>query len=193
MEALKYGNESLAVNEKLIQHYFNQLSIGDQEHCYRVEELSLKIAKELKDESINFEDLKLAARYHDVGKIKIPKRILEKPGALTHEERQHIMVHSKFSSQLLEQTGHGKDVVKFVMLHHENFDGSGYPFGLKGAQIPIEARIIRVADVFDALSSVRSYKSDFPTFECLKIMEESKLLYEEKFYTALLMVASKSS
>lgn len=84
-----------------------------------MEDLSLKIAKGLKAERINFEDLKLTARDHDIGKLKIPKRILEKPGALTNEERQHIIVHFKFSSQLLEWTGRGKDLVKFAMLHHE--------------------------------------------------------------------------
>jgi HD-GYP domain-containing protein (c-di-GMP phosphodiesterase class II) len=129
--------------------------------------------------------LAIAARYHDVGKIMIPKRILNKPGKLTEEEKRHIMVHSKYSSQILEQTGHSKRVVQFAMLHHENFDGSEYPFGYKGDRIPIEARIIRVADVFDALHSKRAYKEALQIDLCLQIMKSDNAVLDDNVLNVL--------
>ncbi len=128
--------------------------------------------------NINMSALQIAARYHDIGKIKIPQRILSKKTALTDAEKRHIMVHSKFSSQILEHTGHSSDVVKYAMLHHENCDGSGYPFGLKKEKIPLESRIIRVADVFDALHSKRAYKEALPIDMCLSIMKKEQSAYD---------------
>lgn len=173
VEALKYN-----VQES-IDYYFNQLSNADQAHCLRVEALSLKLANAMNLPKEKHGDLALAARYHDVGKVKIPKRILEKPSNLTKEERQIIMVHSKFSSQLLEQTLHSKNVIRFALLHHENMDGTGYPFGYKGFQIPFEARIIRVADAYDALHSKRAYKDALPMDGCLLLLNEDGPIFDQ--------------
>lgn len=96
-----------------------------------------------------------------------------------------MMVHSKYSSQILEQTGHCKKVIQYAMLHHENYDGSGYPFGLKENQIPLEARIIRVADVFEALHSERSYKRALPIDVCLKIIHDERHAYDPRVVEVL--------
>lgn len=156
------------MNRKSIYDYFDLLSDNDRAHCHRVEKLSCKIAKYLDGECINKEALCIGARFHDVGKILVPKCILNKPEKLTSEERQQIMSHSVYSAQFLSLSGFEDQVAKLVLLHHENFDGSGYPLGISGLDIPIEARIIRVADVFDALSSERVYKKKIAQKACLE-------------------------
>ncbi len=161
-----------------IEYYFSQLSYAEQAHCLRVRDLSIRLGQAMNLPKEKFHDLAQAAAFHDVGKIKIPKRILEKPGKLTDEERTIIMVHSKYSSQILEQTGHSKAVIQFAMLHHENFDGTGYPFGYSDLHIPLESRIIRVADAFDALHSKRSYKEALPIDICLGIMRGDEVLFD---------------
>lgn len=159
------------MNKNPIYSYFNQLSDNDQAHCLRVEKLSVTLAKNLGQKGVNFEALSLAARFHDVGKILVPNCILNKPQKLNEAERQQIMSHPIYSSRFLTLSGFGTKVTKFALLHHENFDGSGYPFGLVGEDIPLEARIIRVADVYDALSSERVYKKAISCKGCLEQME----------------------
>lgn len=159
------------MNRNSIYCYFDKLSESDQAHCLRVEALSITIGKSVKNESVNFECLKIAARFHDVGKILIPNCILNKPQKLNNEERQLIMGHSIYSARFLELSGFESQVSNFALLHHENFDGSGYPLGIVGTDIPIEARIIRVADVFDALRSERVYKKTIGNMACLEQME----------------------
>lgn len=155
---------------KLAYGFFEQLSDHDRAHCLRVEKLSKIIANSITQECINDEALSIAARFHDVGKILVPKCILNKPEALNSEERQEIMNHSIYSARFLTMSGLNDSIVKFALLHHENFDGTGYPFGISGLDIPIESRIIRVADVFDALSSERVYKKRIGNLACLAQM-----------------------
>lgn len=179
MEALSYQIQDN------IEYYFNQLSSADQAHSLRVEALSLKLAEAMNLPKERHCALALAARYHDVGKIKISRKILEKPSALNAEERQFIMVHSKYSSQILEQTGQSRPVIQFAMLHHENYDGTGYPFGYKGSQIPLEARIIRVADAYDALHSKRAYKDALPVDICLQVLAKDSHVFDSEILEVL--------
>ena len=100
----------------------------------------------------------LASLFHDIGKFFIPDEILNKPSKLSDEELNYIKMHSTYSSELLK----GKfieDISQIVEQHHERLDGSGYPKGLKGNQIRIEARIIGVADSYDAMTTNRAYRS----------------------------------
>lgn len=192
-EGLIIEAQKLLRDEYSIDEYFRMLSDEDQKHCLRVEELSVKIALELKETPIDLENLRIAARYHDVGKVKIPKKILHKKTALSKEERAIIMVHSKYSSQILEYTGFNKSVVRFAMLHHENFDGTGYPFGLVGEQIPIESRIIRVADVYDALHSARQYKHALQIEICFKVMKNEADFFDESVFQQLQCIIGSNS
>ena len=149
--------------------------------------LSMRIALQMsayKDIDI----LKRAAKYHDLGKLKIPNEILNKSGILNQEERKAIMIHAKYSGEMLCSVGEDRRVIEIAMLHHENFDGTGYPFKMKGNNIPLEARIIRVADVFDALRSERPYKNIFPINDCKDIMLREKEHYDPEVLKALMTI-----
>jgi PAS domain S-box-containing protein len=131
------------------------------EHTQRVGSTSAAIAAQMGLDSDQVETLRLAAPLHDVGKIGIPDRILLKPGKLTAEEYEVMETHTMLGARLL--TGSGSPVLQMGTLiaesHHEHWDGSGYPRGCAGETIPLVGRIVAVADVFDALTHDRPYKS----------------------------------
>ena len=137
-------------------------------HTSRVTNYALEIAKKisLKNKEINanekfFEDVHIASLLHDIGKIGIPETILNKVGALTPEERKIINEHPSIGVNILQPINELKTVLLGVKYHHERFDGTGYPEGLKGDQIPLIAAIISVADSFDAMTSDRPYRKGF--------------------------------
>lgn len=120
--------------------------------------------------------LRIASPLHDVGKVAIPDGILLKPGPLTVEERSLMERHAEIGHEML--SGSGQDLLDLgatlALTHHEHFDGSGYPHGLAGEGIPIEGRIAAVADVFDALTSDRIYRSAFPVQHAVKILRQRR-------------------
>jgi HD-GYP domain-containing protein (c-di-GMP phosphodiesterase class II) len=128
-------------------------------HSDRVTRYSVIIAKEmgLKDEEI--EKIRISAQLHDVGKIGIEDRILKKPGALTPEEFEVMKTHTTKGAAILRPVEMLKEMLPGIELHHESLDGRGYPFGLKGDQIPLMPRIIMVADTFDAMTTNRPYQA----------------------------------
>lgn len=117
-----------------------------------------------------------AAPMHDVGKIGIPDYILLKPGKLTHEEFEVMKGHARLGYELLKDSGSEilRAGAQIAISHHEKFDGSGYPNGLKGHEIPIFGRIVAVADVFDALTSERPYKKAWPLEEACNFLETGR-------------------
>jgi two-component system response regulator RpfG len=134
------------------------------------------LAKELGLTVDEQEAIELAAPLHDIGKIGIPDRILQFNGALSPEEKQIMQTHTTIGYDLLKDS-----MSKYVRMaaviahsHHEKFDGTGYPHGLKGNDIPLEARIVAIADVYDALTSVRPYKAAWPTDEAFHYIEREK-------------------
>jgi HD-GYP domain-containing protein (c-di-GMP phosphodiesterase class II) len=108
------------------------------------------------------ENISIAAQLHDIGKIGIPDAVLQKPGRLTPEEYGLIKLHPQIGRKILEKVGHFGRLLAVVELHHENHDGTGYPYGLAGHDVPIGARIVHVADSFDAMTTTRSYRSALP-------------------------------
>ena len=128
-------------------------------HSDRVTRFSVIIAKEmgLTDEEV--EKIRISAQLHDVGKIGIEDRILKKPGALTPEEFEIMKTHTTKGAAILRPVEMLKDMLPGIELHHESLDGRGYPFGLKGEQIPLMPRIIMVADTFDAMTTNRPYQA----------------------------------
>ncbi len=133
-------------------------SVAIKEHSTRVSELSVSIAKKLGFSKTNSNDIKTMGLIHDIGKIVIDLHILDKPGKLTDEERKIIEQHSLSGSRMLNSSHEYARLAAGVLHHHERIDGKGYPNGIKGDQIPIESKIIAVADAFDAMTAKRPYR-----------------------------------
>jgi HD-GYP domain-containing protein (c-di-GMP phosphodiesterase class II) len=128
-------------------------------HSDRVTRYSLLIAAELGLPEDFLETVRISAQLHDVGKIGIEDRILKKPGALTPEEFEIMKTHTTKGAAILRPVEMLKDMLPGIELHHESLDGRGYPFGLKGDELPLMPRIIMVADTFDAMTTNRPYQA----------------------------------
>ena len=139
-------------------------------HSFRVAKFSLAISEQLRLDDASKSDLEIAAYMHDLGKIGVRGEVLGKPGKLTDEEFAEIKMHPVITEKILEPIHLPKHIVDGAIMHHERLDGSGYPFGAKGDAIPFFAQIIAVADVFDALTSSRPYRSAMPVEKALRIM-----------------------
>lgn len=141
-------------------------------HCDRVARYACALARatEIDEETLFW--FHLGALLHDVGKIVVPKAILNKPGVLTPEERALIEQHPDAGVELLGEIDFPWDVRPMLRHHHERWDGGGYPSGLEGEEIPIAARILCIADVYDALTSDRPYRTGFSSQRALEIMRE---------------------
>jgi diguanylate cyclase (GGDEF)-like protein/putative nucleotidyltransferase with HDIG domain len=128
------------------------------DHLQRVRVYAVEVAKELKISAEEMEALQAAALLHDIGKLAVPEHIISKPGRLTPEEFEKMKIHPVVGAEILERVRFPYPVVPIVRAHHEKYDGSGYPFGLKGDEIPIGARILSAVDFLDALASDRQYR-----------------------------------
>jgi HD-GYP domain-containing protein (c-di-GMP phosphodiesterase class II) len=139
-------------------------------HSDRVTRYSLMIAKEMDLPAEFLETLQISAQLHDVGKIGIEDRILKKPGALTAEEFEVMKTHTTKGANILRPVKQLAEMLPGIELHHEALDGRGYPYGLKDDQIPLLARVIAVADTFDALTTNRPYQHAHTPEEALRII-----------------------
>jgi HD-GYP domain-containing protein (c-di-GMP phosphodiesterase class II) len=140
-------------------------------HSDRVTRYSLMIGKEMNLPAAFMETLQISAQLHDVGKIGIEDHILKKPGALTAEEFEVMKTHTTKGANILRPVTQLAEMLPGIELHHEALDGRGYPYGLKGDQIPQLARVIAVADTFDALTTNRPYQHAHTPEEALKIIQ----------------------
>ncbi len=140
--------------------------------------------------------IQVAALLHDYGKIGIPDSILKKPGKLTKQEYEIVKNHSFKSRRILEQInfdGIFRAVPEIVGAHHEKLDGSGYPDGLKGDEIPLVARILAVADFFEAITAKRHYRGPMPLHEAIMLLKnESEKSFERKIVDAFFNYYSKT-
>jgi len=145
-------------------------------HILRIGFSSALIFRELGAEKKRIENIFFASLLHDIGKIGIPDSILQKPGKLTDEEYAIMQNHPEIGARILD--GSHTEVLdmayNIAYSHHEKWDGSGYPNGLRGEEIPVEARIVALADVYDALSSKRVYKDAFPRDKCVEIVSSER-------------------
>lgn len=140
-------------------------------HTRRVCDYSMSIARQIGLTSIQTEELHLSAILHDIGKIGVADRILQKPGKLEPDEFMEMCSHPQIGYDILEHVKSLRKMLGGVRHHHEKFDGTGYPDGKKGKQIPLIARIIAVADAFDAMTSNRSYRKSLGIETALKELE----------------------
>ncbi|MFD1037844.1 HD-GYP domain-containing protein [Virgibacillus byunsanensis] len=143
-------------------------------HNFRVALFAIKIGEELGVTPDHLRALAQGGVVHDVGKIQVPDQILNKPGKLTQEERAIIELHSVAGYEMCKRLGFMKEELDIIRHHHEKWDGSGYPDRIKGEQIPLLARILSVADVYDALTSSRSYRNAWTNEEAMSLIEEGK-------------------
>ncbi len=143
-------------------------------HSEQVRRLSVELAKMLGLSSTSVNVVSRAAALHDLGKIETPDAILHKNGPLTSEEWEILKKHPARTATILSSLDFLRDEVRAAVLHHERYDGAGYGVGLKGSQIPIEASIIAVADMFDAMNSDRPYRTKLPRATILAELEKTR-------------------
>ena len=166
---------------------FHDFETGN--HLLRMSRYARQIAEEMGLSQEHSEMIELASPMHDIGKIGIPDNILKKPGRLSEEEFEVIKAHPRIGHQILE--GSTSPVIQLgamiALTHQERFDGSGYPYSLSGHDIPVEGRIVAVADVFDALTSQRPYKPAWSFDQALEhIRQSSGTLFDPECVSAFL-------
>jgi HD-GYP domain-containing protein (c-di-GMP phosphodiesterase class II) len=162
------------MNEDVIRSFAQAVEAKDyytRGHSERVAEYACRLARALGMESREVERLQIAGMLHDIGKIGIPDRILLKPGALTGDEYEVMKRHSVVGRDILGPVEAMKDITDLIYHHHERMDGQGYPDGLAGDQIPFLARIICLADSYEAMTSNRAYRQALPMGKVLYTLE----------------------
>ncbi|NEB05496.1 HD-GYP domain-containing protein [Streptomyces sp. SID13726] len=161
-------------------------------HSERVGQASMMIARELGMDDTRTEVLRFAGILHDVGKLGVPTRLLRKDGPLTPEERRIIELHPEYGHEMVRGISFLGEARAAVLHHHERLDGSGYPYGLLGAQIPESARVVAVADAFDAMTSTRSYRRARPVGAALEELERcAGSQFDPRMVTALVRALSR--
>jgi diguanylate cyclase (GGDEF)-like protein/putative nucleotidyltransferase with HDIG domain len=156
------------------------------DHLQRVRVYAVEVGKELNVGPDEMAALQAAALLHDIGKLAIPEHIISKPGRLTPEEFEKMKIHPLVGAEILERVQFPYPVVPIVRAHHEKFDGTGYPLGLKGTAIPIGARILAAVDFLDALASDRQYRRALPLHEAMaRLVEESEKSFDPEVVRVL--------
>ena len=151
---------------------FNDCETG--EHILRIKNYSILIAEELNCSKFFIKEIEKYSSLHDIGKIGVSEVIIKKPGKLDEKEFEEVKKHVKIGWKLIKDLRVSKIAENIILYHHEKYDGSGYAFGLKKEEIPLEARIIAVADVYDALRQKRCYKESYSHEKAVEIIKNDK-------------------
>jgi putative nucleotidyltransferase with HDIG domain len=161
--------------ESILHHALRARDNYTLEHSSRVVALAEMIGNHLKLGDHEMDVLSLAAGFHDIGKIGIPDKILLKPSSLSGNEYEDIKAHPSIGANVLRSLGNKllDEVADCVLHHHEQWDGKGYPDGLKGEQIPIISRIISVVDAYDAMTTTRSYRTPMNKEDALEMIKSN--------------------
>jgi len=161
-------------------------------HSARVADLSATIAAQLGVSEEEVERVRIAGRLHDIGKIGTREAVLNKQGALTPEEFEHVKQHVVIGSQILAPLPHLGDIIAAIRAHHERWDGTGYPDGLRGDEIPLAARVIGAAEVYDALSTSRPYQDKMTPEQAVERMADlSGAVLDPAVFAALSTVVAR--
>ena len=156
------------------------------DHLQRVRIYAIEVAKDLNLSDEEIEALRAASLLHDIGKLAVPEHIINKPGKLTPEEFEKMKIHPIVGAEILERVNFPYPVVPVVRAHHEKYDGSGYPFGLKGDEIPIGARILACVDCLDALASDRQYRRALPLHDAMhEVVQQSGKAFDPRVVEVL--------
>lgn len=167
---VKMGNETIIA----IAHTVDAKDANTSQHSMRVAEYSVKIAERIGFDADQVDTIRKTALLHDIGKIKIPDSILNKPGKLTDEEYQIMKNHTVYGGEILKDFTLVDHVTDGALYHHERWDGKGYPHGLSGKDIPLNARIIAVSDAFDAMTARRVYREQMPFADVLMQLHKGR-------------------
>lgn len=171
----KYITELTPAGSTTLEGWVQALKRRDQEtegHSQRVVQMTVKLARRLGIEGARLEHVYCGALLHDIGKVIVPDSVLLKPGPLTDHEWEIMRLHPVYAVHLLKQINAFRPALIIPYCHHEKWDGSGYPRGLKGEEIPIEARIFAVVDVWDALVNDRIYRPAWSGEKALEYLYE---------------------
>ena len=169
-------SQAMAMRAAVVCAFSQMLDLRDLNtgmHSTRLAEWGLRVARSLGVPEHSLPDLEPGALLHDIGKVAIPEHILGKPGRLTDEEFEIVKRHPEFGWTVIRNLPGLEHTSLQILHHHENFDGTGYPAGLKGTEIPIGARIVSVIDAFDAMISTRPYRAGLPMEEVIRRLHES--------------------
>ena len=176
--ALEHSNRELMdAYDTTLEGWSKALELRDEEtegHTQRVTDLTVRLARRMGLDGDDLVQIKRGALLHDIGKMGIPDGILNKPGPLTEDEWEVMRRHTIYAYQMLAPIAYLKPALAIPCCHHERWDGSGYPLGWRGQDIPLPARIFAVADVFDALSSDRPYRKAWPKERVVEHLESHK-------------------
>lgn len=179
-----HAEEMASLHLRTIEALALAIGAKDQtthEHLKRVQVYARELGKELGLTPVEHEALQAAALLHDIGKLAVPEHIISKPGRLTPEEFEKMKIHPTVGAEILEQVRFPYPVAPIVRTHHEKWDGTGYPAGLKGEAIPIGARILSAVDCLDALASDRQYRRALPLDQAMEIVKsESGKAYDPR-------------
>jgi diguanylate cyclase (GGDEF)-like protein/putative nucleotidyltransferase with HDIG domain len=170
----KHVEEVASLHLRTIEALALAIEAKDQathEHLRRVRTYVEELGKELKISDSELDALRAAALLHDIGKLAVPEHIISKPGKMTAEEFEKMKIHPIVGAEILECVGFPCPVVPIVRAHHEKWDGTGYPYGLKGEEIPIGARILAAVDCLDAMASDRQYRRAMPLDQAMEHVE----------------------
>jgi putative nucleotidyltransferase with HDIG domain len=173
-EQRNHAEEVAALHRRTIEALALAIEAKDQtthDHLERVEVYAVEVGKELGLTPSELEAVRASALLHDIGKLAVPEYIISKPGKLTPEEFEKMKVHPVVGAEILERVRFPYAVAPIVQSHHEKWDGSGYPDGLAGEQIPIGARILSAVDCLDALASDRQYRRALPLEEAIRVVQ----------------------
>lgn len=165
---------SLSVNVELLNEILDVKEVDEYlyNHSLNVAVISNLIGKWMNLPQEDLDTLVLAGLVHDIGKLKVDPLVLNKPGKLTDEEFLEMKKHPAYSHKMLVEMGYtDQKMLKAVTLHHEKVDGSGYPLGITGDKLPIHAKILAIADIFDAMTSNRVYKERVSPFKVLEMFQ----------------------
>lgn len=192
---IKELEEQIAGIHKAVICAFNQvLDLKDLNtgfHSTRLAEWAIRVGRQMSIPESELRDLEVAALLHDIGKVGIPDSILQKPGRLTDEERALMNRHPEYGWAILRLFPGLEKASLFTLHHHENYDGTGYPGGLKGEEIPIGSRVVAVIDAFDAMVSNRPYRQGIPPDEAIRrLVQDSGTQFDPVVVRCFIAIAA---
>lgn len=186
-----YQNKLLkkeSIRSTFVSSFMKALEVKDyvvEGHVMRMEEIAIRIGEALSLHRDKLDKLILLTRFHDIGKIGIPDSILKKPGPLTEAEWKVMRTHSSIGERIALEAADIRDIAHLILKHHEHWDGGGYPLGLEGEDIPIECRVLAIADAYDAMTNDRPYR---PAIACHKAVQEIDRCSGTQFDPGLVLV-----